>query len=226
MVVEMKHNSELLLLENLHPVLMDLQKEWKPNDPNRLQLLNTVVNKLTNYFESVDSAQLTFICTHNSRRSHLSQIWAQVASEYFSLNGVGVTTYSGGTEATACNPRTVNALRRAGFSVVQSTKNNNPIYLLQYADNRLPMKLFSKVYDQDGNPNTGYAAVMTCDHADQNCPIVRGCMTRVSFPFVDPKIADDTPEESQTYDDRLKEIGREIFYVFRNLEMKIKKTNK
>ena len=30
-------------------------------------------------------AKLTFICTHNSRRSHLSQIWAQVASEFYGL---------------------------------------------------------------------------------------------------------------------------------------------
>src|SRR5580704_897557 len=30
-----------------------------------------------------EPARLTFICTHNSRRSHLSQIWAATAAHYY-----------------------------------------------------------------------------------------------------------------------------------------------
>jgi len=48
-------------------------------------------------------AQLTFICTHNSRRSHFAQIWAATAAANCGVNGVA--TNSAGTEATAFNPR-------------------------------------------------------------------------------------------------------------------------
>ncbi len=34
---------------------------------------------------------LIFICTHNSRRSHLAQIWAQIASNYYNLKASAVT---------------------------------------------------------------------------------------------------------------------------------------
>lgn len=217
----MSRNNEPIFLETLKPIIFDLQGEWEPGSEERKTVLNEVIQLLTEYFSEVDDPELTFICTHNSRRSHLSQVWAQVASEFYDLGNLRVQTYSGGTEATACNPRTVNAFRRAGFSVVKSTDTDNPKYLLQFAENRPAMELFSKVYDQEGNPTHNYAAIMTCDHADQNCPIVRGCNKRISFPFVDPKVADDTNQESMTYDNRLREIGRELFYVFRNVEKKL-----
>ena len=56
-----------------------------------------------------EDAKLTFICTHNSRRSHLAQIWSTTAAAYYGLNGV--STYSGGTESTAFNPRAVGGSR-------------------------------------------------------------------------------------------------------------------
>ncbi len=156
-------------------------------------------------------AALTFICTHNSRRSHLSQITAQMAAVYQELDGIHC--FSGGTEATACNPRTVAAFERAGFAVTASGNSENPVYSISIADQGEPLELWSKVYDQDGNPTTGYVAVMTCTHADENCPVVAGADDRVSLPFVDPKVADDTPEESATYDERLREIGSQMFWL-------------
>ena len=45
--------------------------------------------------------QLMFVCTHNSRRSHISQQRAQASAAY--LNVDNVQTFSGGTEATAFN---------------------------------------------------------------------------------------------------------------------------
>ena len=71
-----------------------------------------------------DAILLTFICTHNSRRSHLAQLWAAVAADFHEIPSV--RTYSGGTEGTAFNPRAIAALQRAGFRIDQKTKGDNP----------------------------------------------------------------------------------------------------
>src|SRR5262245_44872270 len=42
------------------------------------EIAATIVTRL----EDGHDANLTFICTHNSRRSHMSQIWAQTAACY------------------------------------------------------------------------------------------------------------------------------------------------
>ena len=65
-------------------------------------------------------AQLTYICTHNSRRSHFGQIWAATAAFYYDIPNV--KTYSGGTEATAFNDRAVAACERAGFDIPKHQK--------------------------------------------------------------------------------------------------------
>lgn len=152
---------------------------------------------------------LNFICTHNSRRSHLSQIWAATAAAYHGLGNI--QCFSGGTEATAFNPRALAAIQRAGF-YIENPGGDNPHYLVHYSDEAAPLTCFSKVFNDPFNPATDFAAVMTCTHADQNCPFIPGA-TRISIPYLDPKAADDTPHESATYDERVKQIGREMFYV-------------
>ena len=159
-----------------------------------------------------ESAKLIFICTHNSRRSHLSQIWAQVAAEYFGLEGI--ETYSGGTEATAFNPRAVAALQRAGLQVVtEEPKGENPRYRVYRSDDSVPMVCFSKAYGDPPNPSQGYGAVMTCAQADDACPLVMGCDLRLPIRYEDPKVADDTEFESQRYDERSAQICREMLYM-------------
>ena len=161
-------------------------------------------------------AELTFICTHNSRRSHLSQLWAQTAAHYYGVDGI--STYSGGTEATAFNPRAVAAVERAGFSVRRTGGSDNPVYIVSYVDSGPAMECFSKVYDQDPNPKQGFAAIMTCSAADAACPIVYGAAERIAIPFDDPKAFDGTPREAQVYDERCRQIAREMLYAFSRVE--------
>jgi arsenate reductase len=156
-------------------------------------------------------ANLTFICTHNSRRSHMSQIWAQTAARYYGLDGVH--TYSGGTEATACNCRTITAMRRAGFAIEDATTGDNPVYVVHYAEDRPPIRAYSKLYNADGNPKDGFIALMTCSVADQSCPVVKGAVARYAIHYVDPRLCDDTPTETAAYNDRCREIAREMFYI-------------
>ena len=165
--------------------------------------------------ESLDErgqADLIFICTHNSRRSHLSQVWAQVGADVAGVKGI--QTFSGGTEATACNPRTVAAMQRAGFEVVQQDTihgETNPTYLV--STGLTDMACFSKKYGDESNPSEGFGAVMTCSSADRSCPLVYGADARFAIPYVDPKVSDGTDSEAATYDARLEQIGTEMLYL-------------
>lgn len=170
-----------------------------------------ILRILRGYVDTHRPVKLNFICTHNSRRSHLGMVWAAVAA---AVAGFGqVETYSGGTEATALNPRMVAALRRAGFRI-EDPGGENPHYRISYAEDAPPLVCFSKKYDHPANPADDFAAVMTCDHADQNCPLIPGAGARIPLTYADPKAADDTPEEAARYDERLRQIGRELLWAF------------
>lgn len=160
---------------------------------------------------SNELANLTFICTHNSRRSHLSQIWAATAAAYYGIEN-GIKTYSGGTETTAFNSRAVSAIERAGFKV-KNPGGDNPHYQVTYADEVTPMECFSKKYDDPSNANENFAAVMTCSDADKNCPYIPGASLRIPIPYEDPKESDDTDQEVTTYDERCKQIATEMFFI-------------
>ena len=159
-----------------------------------------------------EEAQLIFICTHNSRRSHMGQWWARVAADYYEVPNV--RTFSGGTEATAFNPRAVAALERAGFTIEKTSEGDNPHYKVTYASDAPAQEAFSKKYDDAANPQENFAAIMTCSQADENCPLVPGATLRVAIPYEDPKEADGTPEEVTRYDERSKQIATEMLYCF------------
>lgn len=159
----------------------------------------------------VQPARYIFICTHNSRRSHLGQIWAPLAAMYYGLGPIDA--YSGGTEATAMNPRIVSALERIGFEVTGSG-GENPKYTVEWSQENSPLHCYSKVYDDPSNPKENFCAVMTCSDADENCPIVFGAALRVATTYVDPKVSDDSASEALTYDARTRQIAREMLYAF------------
>jgi arsenate reductase (thioredoxin) len=203
--------AESNLIEPLHESVRRAISEFDQIDADRKAELNRAADFIRERQTAAKSADLTFICTHNSRRSHLSQLWAQTAATYYGVNDVA--TFSGGTEATACNPRTVQALRRAGFSIVQTTDGANPIYLAQFSETAPPLKLYSKVFTAKENPQKGFAAFLTCGDAAESCPIVNGAALRLPILYKDPKVADTTPQEKATYDERCRHIAREMFYM-------------
>lgn len=169
-----------------------------------------ILNEMIDYIKSSEEPKLHFICTHNSRRSHLSQIWAQTMADYF---GIHVATFSGGTEATAFHPNAVAAIERAGF-VVLATDNRNPRYQIKYAAEATPMICFSKRFDEAPNPTQEFAAIMTCSEADAECPVVFGATKRIKLFYEDPKKGDGTAHEGKLYDERCRQIAGELYYVF------------
>ena len=156
-------------------------------------------------------ANLTFICTHNSRRSHFGQVWCQVAAHHFGLQSVHA--FSGGTESTACNIRMIKALRRSGLSINDSTGGENPVYLVEFPNEHKPLQLYSKIYDTPENPQSEFAAMMCCSDVDDRCPVVKGSDLRTPLHYRDPKESDDTSAEEQTYDERCLDIAIEMFYI-------------
>ncbi len=178
----------------------------------------TLLHRLAEYIREKrranDLAQLNFICTHNSRRSLISQAWAFAAAAYLGIENIA--TYSGGTEATAFNPRAVAALERVGFKI-EKPGGENPRYRLAFGENGPVLEAFSKTFDDPYNPAKGFAAIITCAQADEACPFVPGAEFRLSLTYEDPKVADGTPEETARYDERVRQIGREIFYAFQQV---------
>lgn len=177
----------------------------------RRQQLDAIADYVRQQAGRGQRVRLNFVCTHNSRRSHMAQLWAQAAAD---LHALPVATYSGGTEDTAFNPRAVAAVERAGMRVQRTTDGRNPVYHVRIAEGRPAMTCFSKAYASPPNPRSGFAAVMVCADADEACPIVDGADARFAIPYQDPKAADDTPAEAATYDERCAQIAREMLYVF------------
>jgi arsenate reductase len=155
---------------------------------------------------------LIFICTHNSRRSHLSQIWGQFFAGFYGVHEVFCS--SGGTEATAFNPRAVKCLKDQGFNITAGGDQTNPVYSVTYSDEYQPIKCFSKVYDHPENPRKDFAAVMTCSDADEACPFIPGAEKRFPVRYEDPKKFDDTPLEEEKYNERSIQIASEMDYLF------------
>jgi arsenate reductase len=187
-------------------------KEFDQISVDRKGELQQLANYAGGCIAKGQDAKLTFVCTHNSRRSHLTQIWTQIAAAHYGVNHV--QTFSGGTEVTACNPRTVAALKRCGlrFSTKEES-SSNPQYAVAFSDMEPPLICFSKVFNRAPNPSSNYCAVMTCSHADQNCPVAIGCDLRLAIRYEDPKVSDDTPQEAATYDERCAQIAREMLYA-------------
>lgn len=156
-------------------------------------------------------ANLLFICTHNSRRSHLAQVWARACAVH--ANRLEIDTYSGGTEVTAFNPQAAEALRVSGFHI-PAVAGNNPEYRVSFAPELPPVRCFSKRYDSIDNPRRGAIAIMTCTDADEACPHVANAELRFALPYTDPKAADGTPDAAKVYLERSLEIGREMAYLF------------
>ncbi len=179
-------------------------------------ILQPLVDYVQNKVLNDDEIRLNLICTHNSRRSHLSQIWAQTASYYYNISNV--FCYSGGTEATAMFPVVAKTLTNQGFQIKTISEGNNPVYAIKYSENEAPIICFSKTYDDNFNPQSEFVAILTCSQADGGCPFIAGAEKRIPITFEDPKAFDNTPQQVEKYQERSIQIATEMFYVFSKIK--------
>ncbi|MEO1434247.1 MAG: protein-tyrosine-phosphatase, partial [Bacteroidota bacterium] len=122
----------------------------------------TVLHQMATYIQQSmvrsdhKTASVIVICTHNSRRSHMGQLWLQIASDFYEVQGL--ETFSGGTEATAFNPNAVQAMRSLGLQIVVDQPGDNPIYACRWTEEGPAYHAFSTRFDEAPNPSAGFLA--------------------------------------------------------------------
>ena len=178
----------------------------------RQEILQPLIDFIKSKVSQGKTIRLNFICTHNSRRSHLSQIWAQTMAFHFGLKDV--FCYSGGTEATAMFPKVAETLTNQGFAILKLSQESNPVYAVKYNQNEPAIICFSKKFDDDFNPIREFAAIMTCSSADEGCPFIAGADVRLPIRYDDPKAFDGTDLMNAKYAERSLEIASEMYFVF------------
>lgn len=203
------------MFENLTKIINDTILTQVITD-ERKSVLQPLIDYLQQKNDKNETILLNFICTHNSRRSHLAQVWAQAAAHFYGIKNV--ESYSGGTAVTAVSPQVIQTIENQGFITEKLSDGNNPLYAIKYAATAKPMVGFSKKYDHFFNPKAEFAAIMTCSQADGGCPFIDGAEKRVPITFEDPKVADGTPEQTKVYAERSVQIASEMFYVFSQID--------
>jgi len=208
-------STKTILFPEIEKVINDLHFESISDE--RKIVLQPLVDFIQRKASNGQEIRINLICTHNSRRSHLSQVWAQTAATYYNIKNV--FCYSGGTEATAMFPMVVKTLVKQGFQIKTIAEGNNPVYAIKYSENEHPIIGFSKTFEDDFNPKNEFAAILTCSSADQGCPFIAGAEVRIPITFEDPQAFDDSPQQAEKYEERSLQIATEMFYVFSQIKL-------
>jgi arsenate reductase (thioredoxin) len=190
--------------------------DFKSIPEERKIILEPLIDFIQDKTNNNQEIRLNLICTHNSRRSHLSQVWAQTAAAHYTIKNV--FCYSGGTEATALFPMAAKTLIKQGFQIETIAEGINPVYAIKYAENSHPIIGFSKTFDDVFNPQSEFAAILTCSSADQGCPFISGAEKRIPITYEDPKAFDNTSQQAKKYEERSIQIATELFYVFSQIK--------
>ncbi len=183
---------------------------------DRKLVLRSLVHYIQNNVDVKRAVELNFICTHNSRRSHLSQVWAQTMAAHFGIRKV--FCYSGGIEVTTLFPMVAETLKNSGFQVITISKGENQVYSVKFSEKAHSIICFSKTFDHDFNPKSKFAAVMVCSDAEEKCPFISNAEKRLSITYEDPKAFDNTPEQAEKYQERSLQIATEMYYVFSRIK--------
>jgi arsenate reductase len=204
------------MLENLSKTIQSIAEISVSEE--RKVVLKPLAAYIQNKVDANEEIRLNFICTHNSRRSHLSQIWAQTMAFHFGIKTV--FCYSGGTQATAMFPKVAETVVNQGFQIQQLSQEQNPVYAVKFAENQHPIICFSKTYFDAFNPKNSFGAIMTCNNADEGCPMVFSAEARFPIKYDDPKAFDGTEFMNEKYAERSLQIASEMYYVFSQINSK------
>lgn len=184
-------------------------------EKNRKEKLIELAQTIRNTYKNENNVKIIFICTHNSRRSQFSHAWAYVSSLYFKLDFI--KPFSGGTEIDTVNLNVINSLISSGLKI-EKTHKGKAIYLLKSFKKDKGINLYSKVYNSKLNPSKHFIAIMTCSDADQMCPVIKGAEKKVSLPYSDPRVSDNTGLEKEVYNQTCSIIAKEMFYLMKQVK--------
>jgi protein-tyrosine-phosphatase len=199
------------------------------DEPHRLAG-GKLADWITKNYRPGERLHVVVVCTGNSRRSILGAMMGNIAAAYYGMPEIRF--HSGGTAPSACNSRTVNALKAIGVEVEPTGKEAtrgepqtaNPVYRICWGkpgDEAFEAIEYSKHYDDPANPQRGFAALMVCGEADTACPVVKGAALRVSMPYLDPKIYDGGAYEGAKYAERRDDMGRLMLAVMMQVRQRI-----
>jgi protein-tyrosine-phosphatase len=162
-----------------------------------------VAQHIVRNLEARGQLTLVFGCTHNSRRSILSEVWAHVA-----LAGVHprLRALSAGSDPQGVAPGTLGALARAGFTISADEQRG---WVATAGDLRLALR--SKRFADLELSDVGFGLVVNCSVLDESCPTVPGSFFRTPLIFDDPRAADGTLSADAAYDRCCAEIARTQF---------------
>jgi len=200
------------MFDNVKTYLKKRLSESEMISDERKATLEKIAHWLKNASAKRSRSEILFVCIHNSRRSHLSEIHATAAVEWFGKSDK-IKVYSGGTTVTAFSPNAAAAISGAGYTLDKG-EGKNPVYKVRFSDDRPAISVWSKKHDDGSNPDAGFLAVMTCSDNEQNCPYIAAANARIPLYYPDPSEADDTPEAEATYDKVSADIARDLMYLF------------
>jgi len=147
--------------------------------------------------------KIVFICTHNSRRSQLCEVWGSILSKRFNLD---LFFYSAGTKKTEVYTEVIKSLQRAGLEIDMEGK-------IKLMHNQI--ELHSKTLDEIKEDE--FIAMMTCSDAEKNCPVDQRSKKNIILFYDDPKKYDRTIHESNEYDKTCRLIASELNAIFKTL---------
>ncbi|MFM8316561.1 MAG: hypothetical protein ACKOA8_19950, partial [Deltaproteobacteria bacterium] len=194
------------LFPKLKNHLSGLSKELSKKQITHLDQAKKIAEAISKLHQPGKELPIVVVCTGNSRRSMMGAAMGNASAALFELGELRF--YSGGTAPSALNSRTIASLKEAGFEVEptgkQATKGSkgeeNPIYWVKWGKGQqFQMEEYSKQYGDPQNPQKDFIALMVCDQASKNCPVVKGAKYRFAIPFEDPKAFDGTSQEKAMY---------------------------
>ena len=209
----MQH-TRVIFPPTLQTTLSVVKKVFIPE--NRIDILQSLIVYIQEKLDLELEVNLNFVCTHNSRRSQFSQVWAQTAAIFY---GIKVNCFSGGVEVTTFNQSALSALKKSGFDI-NTIGTDNPRHEVFMSHDFEPLIMFSKLFDDSINPRNNHATIMTCSHADENCPVIPGSQKRFSIHYEDPKIFDGLRIAPIKYHECSIQVASEMFYIFSQLKNK------
>ena len=209
--------------EKLHALIQSFEEQALSITEERKSSLEAMAQIISEELTSNQHLDIVIICTHNSRRSQVGELWIRTLVKYFSIENVHA--FSGGTEATALHPNMAQAIITTGWKMLhENNQSSNPTYHISIAGEE-SQKMFSKKYDDAFNPEKDYLAILVCEEAAEACPIVIGAKHRFPLPYSDPKAFDDTEKQNEKYLECVSLIGTEFFYCFSKVKNHLSSNN-